>query len=68
MSSSLTPRFTAVYNIINGSKRNGSSRTVYKDAPKSVKTMYEAQIWYGDHIQSRGRAAKRLVEIRESSV
>ena len=66
--SNSSPRFLAVYNIINGSKRNGSSRTVYKDAPKSVKTMYEAHLWYNDKVASRGRAAKRLVEIRESSV
>lgn len=62
------PTFTAVYNVINGSKRNGSSRTVYKNAPKSVKTFFQANVWYNDHIAARGRAAKRLVEIRVSGV
>lgn len=59
-------RYTAVYNVINGSKRNATSRTCYKQAPKSVKSKVDAHLWYIDHVASRGRSAKRLVEIRES--
>ena len=62
------PTFTAVYNVLNGSKRNGSSRTVYKNAPKSVTTLFQANMWYNEHVAARGRSAKRLVEIRVSSV
>ena len=61
-----TPSFVAVYNVINKNKRNASSRTVYKNAPKSVKSYHEAVCWYHDTIANRGMVSKRLVEIRES--
>lgn len=63
----LTPtRFTVVYNVINSSKRNATSRTCYKQAPKTVKSKIDAHLWFLDHVKARGRSAKRLVEIRES--
>lgn len=58
--------FTAVYNVRSPHKRNATSRTCYKKAPKTVKTKTEALCWYYDKVQVHGKGNKLLVEMRES--
>lgn len=61
-----TPVFTAVIDLRSPHKRNGSVRTLYKKAPKTVHTMTEALCWYYDKVQIHGKGNKRLIEIRQS--
>lgn len=62
---STRPTFTAVVDVRSAYKRNGSSRIMYKSAPKKVTSMSEALCWYYDHVHNRGKGNKRLIEMRQ---
>lgn len=56
--------FTAVYNVMNKSKRNGVSKTIYKALPKYIKTIGEAHAWWSEYSNKTVQTHRRLVEIR----
>lgn len=59
------PTFVIVYNVMNKNKTNSTSKTIYKNAPKKVKTKNEAMMHFYNVIDGKTpHIHKRLVEIR----
>ena len=59
------PTFVIVYNVMNKSKRNGVSSTIYKTCPHKVKTRTDAMNYFMDVVNGKTpHVHRRLVEIR----
>lgn len=57
--------FVIVYNVMSKHRRNATSRTVYKNCPKTIKNKTEAIMYYHSVVDGKTpHIHKRLVEIR----